>query len=407
MSELTDPDTAQDSLPPSLLQTLSVATAVQITATSCVLGLTAIAPEVARDLGVGSYWIGYQISLIYTAGMISSALAGALIHRLGPVRVELSALACFLFGFLGIAAGSVWFIIAASLLIGVGYGLNNPAASELLSRVTPRSKRNLVYSIKQAGVPLGGIFASFAFPFLAGFYSWQASLLSGALISLAVMTWLVATHRPESHMGKGPLSLLRNFLSEQSVIWRHRRLRTLCWLGFAYSAMQLSVSTFAVVTLVQDAGWSLLAAGSVAAAMQFSGAFGRIFWGGVADRLGGGFRALALLGLLSGLGFVALANLQHLPTAAQAAAFALTGLVAIGWNGVLLAEVAHSAPSGSVGALTGGVLVYTFIGVIVGPSTFATLYAVTGHYSSSFLAFSCFGFLGMVLSWHTQSRSPG
>lgn len=404
MSELAGPDTDRKTLPPSLMQTLSVATAVQITGTACVLALTAIAPEVANDLGIGPFWIGYQISLIYTAGMISSALAGALMQRLGAVRVELTALGCFLFGFLGIATGSLAAIVAASLVIGVGYGLNNPAASEMLSRVTPRARRNLVYSIKQAGVPLGGIFASFAFPFLAQFSNWQTSLLAGAAISVAVMAWLASTHRPEPREHGERLSLMRNFLNEQSVIWRHRRLRTLCWLGFAYSAMQLSVSTFAVVTLVQDAGWSLLAAGSAAAVMQFSGAFGRVFWGGIADRLGGGFRALALLGLLSGLGFGALAALPHLPTFAQAAAFAVTGFVAIGWNGVLLAEVAHSAPKGSVGALTGGVLVYTFIGVIVGPSSFATLYALTGHYGSSFLMFAFLGFLGMVLSWRTQSR---
>jgi len=78
------------------------------------------------------------------------------------------------------------------------------------------------------------------------------------------------------------------------------------------------------------------------------------------------------------------------------------GAVTIGWNGVLLAEVAHNAPEGRVGAITGGVLVYTFIGVIVGPSSFASLYALTGHYGTSFLIFSLFGFAGMIIAWRAR-----
>jgi nitrate/nitrite transporter NarK len=159
------------------------------------------------------------------------------------------------------------------------------------------------------------------------------------------------------------------------------------------------VSAFAVVALVHDAGWSVLAAGSVAAAMQFAGAFGRIFWGVVADRLGGGFLTLALLGLMGGIGYASFFWLADLPAFAQVALFVAMGAVTIGWNGVLLAEVAHNAPESRVGAITGGVLVYTFIGVIVGPSSFAALYALIGHYGASFLAFSLFGFAGMVIAW--------
>ena len=73
---------------------------------------------------------------------------------------------------------------------------------------------------------------------------------------------------------------------------------------------------------------------------------------------------------------------------------------------VLLAEVAHNAPEGRVGSTTGGVLVYTFIGVIVGPSSFGSVYALTGHYGASFMIFALFGFAGCLIAWraHTASR---
>ncbi|NBB48519.1 MFS transporter [Rhizobium sp. CRIBSB] len=386
----------------SLMQTLAAATLIQIVATASVLALTAIAPDVARDLDIGAYWIGYQISLIYASGMFSSAIAGTLVQRFGPIRIEQIALVCFILGFAGIASANIPLIIIASLFIGVGYGLNNPASSEMLSRVTPHNKRNVVFSLKQSGVPLGGILASFAFPFLSRYVDWHLALLIGAAAPLATMGFLAMTHAAEPSAPSASRSLIRGLIDEQSTIWRNPRLRALCGLGFAYSAMQLSVSAFAVVTLVHDAGWSLLSAGSVAAAMQLAGALGRVFWGVVADRIGGGFITLSLLGLLGGLGYALLFWLTDLPTFAQVALFIAVGGVTIGWNGVLLAEVAHNAPEGRVGAITGGVLVYTFIGVIVGPSTFGSLYALTGHYGASFLIFSLFGLGGMILAWRAH-----
>jgi MFS family permease len=389
----------------SLTQTLLAATLIQIVATASVLALTAIAPTVAADLDIGAYWIGYQISLIYFSGMFSSAVAGTLVQRFGPVRIEQVALACCALGFLGIASAKIPLIIAASFFIGIGYGLNNPASSEMLSRVTPFNRRNIVFSLKQSGVPLGGILASFAFPFLTRFFDWHIALLIGAVAPLLTMGLLAATHAAEPVNPAPRRSLLKGLAEEQSIIWKSPRLRALSGLGFAYSAMQLSVSAFAVVTLVHDAGWSLLSAGSVAAAMQLAGAVGRIFWGVVADRIGGGFKTLALLGLLGGTGYALLFWLTDLPTVAQVILFVAMGAVTIGWNGVLLAEVAHNAPEGRVGSITGGVLVYTFIGVIVGPSTFGSVYALTGHYGASFMAFSLFGFAGLIVAWRAHKAS--
>lgn len=402
MSDLAVEEALQTRHASSLIQTLIAATLIQIVATASVLALTAIAPTVAADLDIGAYWIGYQISLIYASGMFSSAVAGTLVQRFGPIRIEQVALSCFILGFAGIATANITLIILASLLIGIGYGLNNPASSEMLSRVTPHNRRNIVFSLKQSGVPLGGILASFAFPFLSRYLDWHVALLIGATAPLLTMGLLAVTHAAEPKVGKKVPSMWRGLIDEQSTIWRNPRLRALSCLGFAYSAMQLSVSAFAVVTLVHDAGWSLLAAGSVAAAMQFAGAFGRIFWGVVADRIGGGYVTLSLLGLLGGLGYVLLYWLPGFPVIAQVVLFIAMGAVTIGWNGVLLAEVAHNAPEGRVGAITGGVLVYTFIGVIVGPSSFAGVYALTGHYGASFLIFSLFGFAGMIIAWRAH-----
>jgi hypothetical protein len=70
---------------------------------------------------------------------------------------------------------------------------------------------------------------------------------------------------------------------------------------------------------------------------------------------------------------------------AFAAAF---GATAVGWNGVLLAEVARRAPPGLAGPATGGVLFFTFFGVVVTPPLFNVVLGIAGSYSAAYAVFA-------------------
>lgn len=379
-------------LMPALLST----TLIQVIATATTLALTAIAPSFARDLGIDASWIGYQVSLIYLAGMFSSAMAGTLVRRYGPVRIEQVALACCMAGFGGLALGNLAGVVAGSAFIGFGYGLNNPASSQILNRVTPRHRRNIVFSIKQAGVPLGAIVASVGFPFLESRFGWQAAFL-GAMLVPAIYALILSVHRADWDDERDPaVPFGRGFVGEQRLVWGKAPLRMLAALGFLYSSLQLSVSAFMVVMLVQDGGWSLLAAGSVAAMVQACGAIGRIGWGVVADRYQAGFLVLGLIGLVSAACVAALFWIGHMPAIAQVLILCLLGACSIGWNGVLLAETARHSPRGKEGAVIGGTLIYTFIGVMIGPSGFAFLYTHMESYSHTLALFGLVSGLGGV-----------
>jgi MFS family permease len=58
----------------------------------------------------------------------------------------------------------------------------------------------------------------------------------------------------------------------------------------------------------------------------------------------------------------------------------------VGWNGVYLAEVARQAPSGMAGMATGGTLVITFFGVVLGPPLFGAVSSSFGSYRAGFAA---------------------
>ena len=64
--------------------------------------------------------------------------------------------------------------------------------------------------------------------------------------------------------------------------------------------------------------------------------------------------------------------------------FALQGVAAGAWVGLVLAEVGHLAPNRKVSAAVSGALAYINSGKLVGPAAFAGIYALTTSYSLAF-----------------------
>lgn len=390
----------------SMTRALTLMTLLQIMGTSAVLALTAIAPVVAADLGIGAHWIGYQISLIYFAGMFASAFAGVVVSFIGTRTAILMETAFFGLGLALVSAGHLGLMVLGSVLLGVAYGLNNPASSEILDPIVPRDRRNLIFSIKQAGVPLGAVLANLAMPAMVIGYGghWQPAVLTATAITAAMFLglWRLLVTEPQSKPPAALRNILPTLIEDQRQILHRPDQRALAFIGGLYSASQLMVTAFAVVTLI-DEGWSPVSAGIVGASMHALGATGRVSWGLVADRFGC-FQVLSLIGLLIAALSFAVIWMAPAPAALQAATFILLGFVASGWNGVMLAGIAQGAPAGRVGSSTGAALVYTFIGVIIGPSIFAALYSQLGAYPACFGLVTLMGLTGAVLAGRALLR---
>lgn len=379
-----------------LLPVLGATTAVQIVTSATVLALSAIAPAVGAATGLPAHWVGYQVSLIYAAGAVSSAFAGAVIARFGPGRVEGLVLACLFVGMAGLLAADPWLAAAGSLVVGIGHGLNNPASSQLLDAVTPGARRNLVFSIKQTGVPIGGIAATLALPPLAEAEGWRAALVALMVLHLVLALPFVRHAAPDRpRRGEPPLARLRR---EQALLWRSPPLRALAAIGFLYSSAQLAISAYVVLLLHEAGGLSVAAVGAYAAILHGAGVLGRLGWGWVADRTRRGFGTLAAIGFLCALAATATLFFSDLPATARAAAIAVFGATAIGWNGVLLAETARGGGAGQVGAATGSVLVFVFAGAIVGPALVGAVYGLMENRFLSLLLPAGFSALGAVVA---------
>jgi MFS family permease len=141
-------------------------TAIQAFATMTLSALPVVGPSLAAEIGIAPSWIGVFSSLTFLGGSAISFISGALIRRYGAIRACQVGLIFAAAGLALLGGGNLLLMLFAAFLVGVGYGPVTPAGSQVLARVTPPAWRALVFSIKQAGVPLGGFLTGLAAPWL-------------------------------------------------------------------------------------------------------------------------------------------------------------------------------------------------------------------------------------------------
>ena len=371
---------------PAARLVLAMTTLVLAIAAFAALALAAIAPEVGDALDLPTSLIGYQISLVYGGAATSSLFAGTLVPRYGACRISQLSMLLIAAGCALATVPTLGTLIGASLVIGAGYGMTNPSASTLLVRFAPPHRRNLIFSIKQTGVPLGGVMAGLIAPTVALAFGWWAAPATVGGLAFLMAAGLETVRKswdrdrePEAPAGESSLAGLR-------LVWRLPSLRWLSNACFWFSLTQLCFVGFLVTLLVEDVGYSLVEAGFLLSTAQVAGVVGRVSWGWVADRVGNGLGVLAVLGLRMALGSGLMMMLGSAwPPIAVQLIVLLFGASVVGWNGVYIAELARLSPEGKVGTVTGGSLSIIFAGVLIGPSLFAALYAVIGSYPATFV----------------------
>ena len=394
--------------PPSAWWSLAVTTAIQAMVSMALLTLPAMAPAVARALAVPSTLVGAYVALCYFAAMLSSLVGGTLVRRLGAIRVSQLGLGLCAVGLALCALPWLPAVALGALCIGAGYGPITPASSHLLALTTPAHRMSLVFSIKQTGVPAGGMLAGALVPGLSLWLGWQGTLLAvaGVCALCAALAQPLRAALDADRQPAQPLALQALFKPIGMVLGQPS-LRALAACSFLFSAVQVSTTAYMVTYLNESLGMTLLAAGAALSVSQLAGVVGRIAWGAVADRGLGPRNTLMLLATLMIVGSVLTALLQpQWPTLLIWAIVALLGASAIGWNGVYLATVARQAPPGQAGVATGGTLLFTFMGVVCGSPAFGALAGASGSYRIAFAALALPAALALgLLVWRAaQAR---
>jgi len=371
-----------------LLLATGAMTLQQVCSTISANAISVIAPAVAEGLNVSPALIGIFSAIVYGTAMLGGLGCGSAIRRHGGLRVSQAGLLMCAAG-LGIAGlGILPLMVAAGALVGVQYGICTPASSKILSRYSPPRLAPLIFSLKQTGVPIGHALAGFILPLLVIALDWRSALFVMAAAAVVIMIGLQPLRAEFDKDREGsaapPLSL-RGVFTNLGEVLADRGLRDLALGATAYVAIQTSFVTFFVTYLVDGLAYDLQDAGRIFAIALTAGAFARIFWGWVSG-LTAARPILGVIGIAASLCSLATAFYTREWSSLAITIVAMgVATTAIGWHGVLLAEIARLSPPEKVAPRTGGLLGFSSIAQVLFPLIVAGLYGLTGNYGTGFL----------------------
>ena len=362
-----------------------------------ILSVPATAPYFEDALARPELVIGLFPSVAYLMAMVSSVLAYRFFPRFGPLGTSNFAILIGLIGYLSLAVSTSWAFLIAAILMGIAYGPLNPSSSVVLYQLAPLRQRNVVFSLKQSGVPLGGAVAGLTLPVAANWLDYPGTIVLSAMVVAAILIgFWQHSHRIDTRI---QTSGARSGRGREAMF--HVGCQLLAAASFCYSFIQLVFSAFLGLIAYRFFGFTPVAAGVVLAVFHVSGIIGRPLWGLIADRLRRWWTVLPVIGIVTALLSVALVPLIRLdnpdPLLLYGLAAAL-GLCASGWNGVYVAELSDAVPSSALGSVTGKGLSITFAGVVIGPITFGFILE-TFNATVALLGLTVIGVVGAGLAW--------
>lgn len=376
---------------------LAATLAVQTLATMALYSVPTVAPEVARDLRVSGTLVGDFVAAVYGVGIVSALLAPGLVRRYGGVRATQMVLLGTAGMVLAAAFGSgVAGLSLAALILGLGYGGAAPASTHLLVPHTPKSVFNLVMSLRQIGVPLGGVAAALILPPLAVRIGWRGALLAEFGPVLVLLALMELPRRRWDADREPSRPVLGRVLLQPFALLRDSGMRRLSAASFIYAGLALCMVAFMTVQLTTVVRLDLVTAGRVLAAYQLAGSLSRPLWGWVADRLLTPPRTLAILGV----GMAATSVAAGLygpgwPVLAILANALLAGCTSGGYTGVAYAEYATLGGSRRTEA-TGLGTAAMFAGCMVVPPLFAMTVVALGGYAGGYVVLAVLSLLGAL-----------
>jgi nitrate/nitrite transporter NarK len=383
---------------------LATTLAVQTLSTAAAYSIPAVAPAVARDIDVNPALVGYFISAVYGVGILSALFSPPLIGRYGAVIVSQAVLVATV-AMLGTAAtGTLAAIALSAVLMGLAYGATAPASTHLLVPRTPPTLMNLVLSIRQIGVPLGGMMASLAMPPLALAIGWRPSLLVQLVpvIVLGIAMQLFCRHWDAPHASAKPGPSQPGLLAPLRLVKSSSALRRLSFASFVYSGLQLCFMVFMTTQLTTKAGFDLVRAGQTLAAYQLAGVIARPIWGWLSDNVMGARWWLGLQGVVMCAMAVLVGTFSEAwPGVLVVVVCMAAGATASGFTGIAYGEYARLGGARRTEA-TGAGAAFMFAGVMVLPSIMSLVVTLTGSYERAYTAIGALALaagLGMMLRW--------
>ena len=373
---------------------LTLATLAQFGVSVVDQGLPTLNAFIKTNLGVSAAVAGIAVSSFAFGKIFGSYAAGVAADRLGERRVIVSGAVAV--GVLTIVAASAPYLLVFFVLFfaGLASSTSTPAGGRIVLLAFPRERHGLALSIRQCGIPAGGLFAAAVLPWLAHMWSWR-----WALACAGVVTIIAVLPLSFSPVERGEELEAQNLEGPTEHPARDRNIRLLTLWGCLVVTGQYTILAFLALDLHENAGLSLVAASLLVSIANAVGIIGRVVWGSVSDHaLSRGRKPLLML--LNATGLLAALALLLTPRSAPIGVFAvvaaLGGFALIGYQGLWITLLAEMAGPRRVGAATGFAVTFVQISIALTPPLYGLVADVSGTYRSVWGVLVCVLLLALI-----------
>ncbi len=339
--------------------------------------VSALAVQIQDDLGIGEAQIGMTVSAFFCVGVLTSALSGRMVERIGPTAgLRLASVAA---GAVLVATGVLgrsWpTLIALVGVAGLANSWSQPAANLYVARGVSNRRQGLALGIQKSGIPTASLLAGLAIPTVGLTIGWSWAFVLGGLLAFAVSLGVPAVGETPAPSRDGPGAVT----AEPTVRPRPDvaiRLLAAVACSTCLAAMgSMALSSFFVLSSV-NIGIDEAAAGILLMAGSVVGIASRLVMGASADRASlSPFHMLTAMFAVAALAFVGLSTgSRAMLYVAMPFAFATS----FAWPGLFHLAMVRSNPS-APGAATGITMTGSFTGAVCGPLLFGLLVEATSY----------------------------
>jgi MFS family permease len=349
-------------------------------------GLPLLNGFVKAELHVTAAVAGLAVSSFAFGKIFGSYAAGIAADRLGERRVIVAGAAAV--GVLAMCASATPDALLFPLLFlaGLAASTSTPAGGRLVLTAFPRTRHGLALSIRQCGIPAGGLAAAALLPWIAHHWSWRWGLFAAGVVTLVTVLPLA------SSPVEGGYDFEPNSGEAKESVARDRNIVLLTVWGCLVVTGQYAILAFLALDLHQRVGLSLASASLLVALANGVGIVGRISWGAISDRvLARGRKPLLLV--LNAAGLLAAVALLVTPASTPVAVFgvlaAFAGFALIGYQGLWITMVAELAGPRRVGAATGFAVTFVQTAIALTPALYGLVADISGSYRAVWAALTC------------------
>jgi sugar phosphate permease len=387
---------------------LLLATLVQVGVSILQQAPAALGPVLIRDLDLSRAQIGLLSSAIWGGMLLAMLPVGLLIDRHGERRLIVA-------GVTAMALLVLWatqlrafvLLLILFLLASIGAASSAPGGSKAIAAWFPNSRRGGAMGIRQTGVTTGGLAAAFLLPPVAVRFGWEAALGLGAGVALLTVLLFALFYRELSEQDDEGADSYPPRVPVGSIV-RDRGFLATTGYAFVLMGVQGSAASYLALSLHEEVGLSIVAAGAFLAVFQVGGIAGRIGWGVVSDKIGRRGPVMLLVGLVAMASCLAMASVGEGTVIPLVAALAfLLGLSAMGWNGLYLTLLSESVPMHAAATAMGASLTIAFVGMFLASPLFGLVADLTGSYGASWLGLAGWTVVGIALGFLAREPHEG